>query len=181
MSDSKIILIDSSSKGPSEFHRFMDLPKELQSKIWKFALPSSNSLQISIMIDDRLQDGCIWGVTGSFTMFQVCALSRYEALSIYEPILYTKDHGYIYMERSKPELNSTKQSKVQLMNMSLGYRILESRPFLAEFFWDWPPQKGDGDERTRAWWREGLSESSKRKMFPRRLWGIFGIGGRRRR
>jgi len=78
------------------------------------------------------------------------------------------------MERSKPELDSAKQSKVNLMDMSLGCRVLESKEkeVVIEYFRDWPPQKTDGSRRLRTWWRKGIKESSQKKLLSSRLWEI---------
>src|SRR4051794_3023411 len=110
-------------KSETVFHQFSIFASELQGKIWQFAVPDPGDIQFDV----DGQNGWISGITGSSAgMLGACQQSRYGVLSVYEPILCTKDLGYIYVMRKKYELDPDILSRVNLMNIALGCREIGS-------------------------------------------------------
>ena len=150
------------------------LPQEIQDIIWQLSIPTPRPIQITIRVNNLLQDRWVWG-TGPFTMLKVCKQSRQMALAVYRSRLESADNVYIYMKHSLPLVGLRQTLEVfPIVSCSLlGCRLIKSGlqdMICLVYYWNWPPEEDELVVSTIIWksrYRHYM------KVIPRRLNGLL--------
>lgn len=139
----------------TKYRRTPRLPQEIQDIIWQLAIPAPRPIQITIRVNNLLQDRWVWGA-GPFTMLKVCRQSRLMAHAVYRSRLESSDSAYVYMKHDLPLIGLRQTLEVYpIVSCSLlGCRVVKSGlqdMICLVYYWNWPPEEDELVASTIIW------------------------------